>query len=109
MAYIKMTGEIPVVNRFHKLLEFILCFSEKTVKIRNLPGNHRNEDDEINILGLDHRYCSHTEHREHENNTDEYAKFELFKHDLKLTVGPLSPVSSRIQRAMRLTEIVLSF
>ena len=58
MAYIKMPGKIPVMNGFHELLEFVLGFPEEPVKIGQLPGDHGNQDDQVNILGLDYRYSS---------------------------------------------------
>ena len=57
MAYIKMPGKIPVMNGFHKLFEFVLGFPEEPVKISQLPGDHGHQDDEVDILCLDYRYC----------------------------------------------------
>jgi hypothetical protein len=55
-------------------------FYGRTVKVGNLPGDNRYQDDEINILGLYHGDGSEAKHPEHENNADEYTKFELFEH-----------------------------
>jgi hypothetical protein len=58
MAYIKMPGEIPVVNGFHELFEFVLGFPEEAVKIGKLPGDDGNKNDQVYLLCLDYRYSS---------------------------------------------------
>lgn len=78
MTHVKMPGEIPVVDRLHKLFKFILRFAKEPIEVRELPGNQRNEDNEINKLGLNDRYGSQAEYRENEYNTDEYAEIESF-------------------------------
>ena len=78
MAHVKMPGKVPVMDRLHKLLEFILCFAKEPVKVRELPGNQWNEDNKINKLGLNDRYSGQTEYRENEYNTDEYAEIKSF-------------------------------
>ena len=88
MAHIEMTGKIPVVYGFHKLFEFVLGLSEKAVKISELPGYDRNQDDEIDILSLNNSDGSQAKNSKHEYNANDYAKLESFKHFADLSGGP---------------------
>ena len=80
MADVEMPGKIPVMDGFDKLLEFILCFAEETVKISQLLGNKGYQDNQINKLGLDYRNGSDAKDGKEENNADKYAQFESFEH-----------------------------
>ena len=69
------------MDRLHELLQFILGLTEEAVKISQLPGKDRDQDDEIDILCLNHGNGCQAEYGEEEYNADKYAKFESFKHD----------------------------
>jgi hypothetical protein len=77
---------------------------KEPVKVRQLPGYHRYQYDQIDKLRLDHGHCCQAEHRKHEYNADDYAKFETFKHSWRLAVG-----SWRMAVALRLTLSALCF
>jgi hypothetical protein len=87
MPDIKMTGEVAVVNGFHELFQFTLRFMKEPVKVRQLPGHHRYQYDQIDKLRLNHGHRCQAEHCKHEYDADDYAKFETFKHSWQLAVG----------------------
>jgi hypothetical protein len=53
---------------------------KEPVKVRKLPGHNRYQNNQINKLRLNHGDCRQAEHCKHEDNADDYTKFETFEH-----------------------------